>query len=394
MSKTTEINELEISESENFELSTSSLMVAAQMEVQGSIIIAKKFPRNEDQTFAKLMKTCDRTSFAEKAVYSYPRGGQTVSGPSVNLAREAARLWGNLEYGLLVIRDDENSRHIRAWAWDKETNTKTFAEDSFEKLIFRKGKGSIKPDERDLRELTNRRGAILIRNCLLQLLPRDLVEDAVIEVAKTLKQDAKQDPEAARKKIILAFSQLNITPEMIEKKLKHPVSQCSPEELAELRQIWQSINDGNSVWGDYLEEVDGGNGNGNVRKETEKGTLSMDALKGKKNEPIEQADKPPVDMPMQSPKQEPAPEPPEQPKTDHPQVSSEEQARVNGSKLIIRMLEKHCTKDGILDEVAVEDYLHASLPNSRVAPSRENLTAFTVDQLRTIHKNINAGLGK
>ncbi|MBU0906702.1 MAG: hypothetical protein KKE05_00940, partial [Nanoarchaeota archaeon] len=176
MSKTTEINELEISESENFELSTSALMVAAQMEVQGSIIIAKKFPRNEDQTFARLMKTCDRTSFAEKAVYSYPRGGQTISGPSVNLAREAARLWGNLEYGLLVIRDDENSRHIRAWAWDKETNTKTFAEDSFEKLIFRKGKGNIKPDERDLRELTNRRGAILIRNCLLQLLPRDLVE--------------------------------------------------------------------------------------------------------------------------------------------------------------------------------------------------------------------------
>ena len=362
MSKTTEINELEISESENFELSTSALMVAAQMEVQGSIIIAKKFPRNEDQTFAKLMKTCDRTSFAEKAVYSYPRGGQTVSGPSVNLAREAARLWGNIEYGLLVIRDDENSRHIRAWAWDKETNTKTFAEDSFEKVIFRKGKGNIKPDERDLRELTNRRGAILVRNCLLQLLPRDLIEDAISEVGKTLKNDAKQDPESARKKIILAFSQLNITPEMIEKKLKHPVSQCSPEELIELRQIWQSISDGNSVLGDYLEDVDGGNGP--TRKETEKGALSMDALKEK---PAEQSH-------------------PEPQKTNGANGANgnDEKTKANGRKLIVDKLSVHFGGDVIL----INDFLRTSLPGYELQPDMDNLAEFSAAHLRDIYAKV------
>jgi hypothetical protein len=234
------------------ELAPTAAAAEKQFEIQSAIIIAKRFPRDEDSAFQKLMKACGRSTFAGDAQYSFPRGDGLVSGPSVQLAREAARNWTNIRYGLTIIRDDQQSRQIQGWAWDVETNTKVTAEDDFQKLIFRKGKGWIAPDERDMRELTNRRGAILIRNCILQILPKDLIEDALYTCHATLESDAAKDPDAARKRILVSFSELNVSAEMLSGYLGHPVGQSSPAEIANLRTIYKSISDGNTTWGDYV----------------------------------------------------------------------------------------------------------------------------------------------
>lgn len=237
------------------ELATTARSSEAMAEIQGAIIIAQRFPRNEDVAFEKLMRSSKRPSFADKARYSFPRGGSNVSGPSVNLAREAARVWGNVRYGLEILRDDEDERHIRAWSWDLETNTKVIAEDSFRKLIQRKRGGQTKwvvPDERDLRELTNKLGAILVRNCILQILPRDLIEDAENQCIETKRNRAQADPDGERKKIISGFSTINVTPSMLEEYLGHPVGQCSPDEIVSLREVYQSIRDQNSKWSEYV----------------------------------------------------------------------------------------------------------------------------------------------
>lgn len=247
----------EVQSKEGVELAPTAAAAEKQFEIQSIITIAKKFPRNEEMAFSKLIKACKRKAFAEDAAYSFPRGGATVTGPSVNLAREAARVWTNIRHGLYVIREDENTRLIRGWAWDVETNTAVQAEDEFKKLIYRKAKdgkpaGWYEPDERDLRELTNRRGAILVRNCILQLLPKDLIEDAQDECRVTLEKKAKEDPDDARKQAIIAFAEYNITPEMLEVYLKHPLGESTPKELAQLRTIYRSIADGNSKWSDYV----------------------------------------------------------------------------------------------------------------------------------------------
>ena len=234
------------------ELAPTAAAAEKQFEIQSSIVLARKFPRNEDQAFARLMKACQRTSFAEDAEYSYPRGGQNVSGPSINLAREGARVWGNIRHGFVVTTDNDGERTIRGFAWDLETNARVEAEDTFRKLVFRKKDGWIKPDERDLRELTNRRAAILKRNCILEILPKDLIEDAVSECHKTLRSKAEKDPEGEKKRIILAFAELNITPEMLGAYMGHPLAQCSPAEIAKLRGVYKSISDGNTTWADYV----------------------------------------------------------------------------------------------------------------------------------------------
>jgi len=235
----------------NGELQAVAAQASAQHEIQSAIVIAKRFPRSEDGAYAQLLRACERPSFAEDAAYSYPRGGTTVSGPSIYLAREFARAWGNIRHGCYVTYDDDELRTIRAWAWDMQTNTRVEAEDSFKKLIYRKGKGWIPPDERDLRELTNRRAAIAKRNCLLELLPSDMVEDALEQSRKTLADKAAKDPDAARKQIVKAFADLNVPIAELEAHLGHPLAQCSPQELATLRQTYKSIRDGNSTWRDH-----------------------------------------------------------------------------------------------------------------------------------------------
>lgn len=273
------------------ELAPTAAAAEKQYEIQGAMVLAKRFPRNEDAAFEKLMKACNRTSFAEDAEYSFPRGKvqddngkwvpNYVKGPSVNLAREAARIWGNIRYGLNIKTETEDMRHIQGWAYDLETNTRVEADDSFLKLIFRKNGGWQKPDERDLRELTNRRAAILIRNCILQLLPKDLIEDAIGATRSTLQAGAAQDPEGARKKIITAFSSINVSVAMLETYLGHELAQASPAQIAELRTIYKSIADGNSKWAEYVN----GNGHTDAEELKNKTEANAAALKDKLTKP-------------------------------------------------------------------------------------------------------------
>lgn len=262
------------------EFGQSAQMVRAQQEVQGSIIVAKRFPRSEDAAYQKLISACKRTSFAEKAEYKFPRGGQTVSGPSAHIAREALRVWGNMQSGTEVIRDTDTERHIRSFAWDVENNTRKVAEATFKKKIFRKGKGLVDPDERDLREMTNRFAAINERNCILQLIPADVIEDAVREARKTLQAETERDPGAVKKRLISAFDDIHVPVAELEAYLGHSLDTCSSAELDDLRAIYSSIRDGNSIWGEYVEAKFGPSpvqASGNVAKNTQAKTAEMAA---------------------------------------------------------------------------------------------------------------------
>ena len=55
----------------------------AVQEVQASLIIAKKFPRDQNEAYTRIMTACQRPSLAKDALYAYPRGGQMVTGPSL-----------------------------------------------------------------------------------------------------------------------------------------------------------------------------------------------------------------------------------------------------------------------------------------------------------------------
>lgn len=231
------------------ELQVSSQAATALQEIQGAIFLAKQFPRNENQCFGKLMEACKRKTLAEKAAYSFPRGGSTVSGPSVNIARVAAQIYGNVRWGLDILRADEDDMTIEGWAWDIENNVKVTAQDNFKKLVFRKNGGWVKPDERDLRELVNRRGAILVRNCLLQILPKDLIEDALAMCRKILKSEIK-DPKGEAKRMIVQFADYGVTVEQLQEYTGQ--TDWDADTLVELQEILTAIKDGVSKPKEYF----------------------------------------------------------------------------------------------------------------------------------------------
>ena len=230
-------------------------------ELKALFVVAYQRGRDERQCFDKVMVSCERPSFADGATYSFPRGGAQVAGPSVKLAREIARCWGGMSYELRIVDQDAESVHIRGIAIDLVAGTRVAMEDRFAKKIQRKLKSGetkwIEPDERDLRELINRRGAICVRNALLQLFPPDLVEDAQERAQATLESAASGDLEKNRaetiKALLASFKSAGVTQDQIEGLTGRPIQDITPTEVAKLRTIYTSLKDGMTRPSDHFE---------------------------------------------------------------------------------------------------------------------------------------------
>jgi hypothetical protein len=258
-----------IASSDN-ELGIQARIAQVRAELQTAVFMARQFPRNEQAAYTKLMRSCDRPAFAADAAYRYKRGKMQdehgkwvdnfIEGPSVDLAREAARCWGNIRYGIRIAALDDDNVHIEGWAYDCETNNAVTTEDKFARLIQRKVDGEtrwVRPDERDLRELINRRGAICERNAILKVLPPDVIDDARKAANGTLRKAAegalKENRAEATRKLVLRFDEIGVTVEMLERYLGHDLMALTVDEMTELRKIGKSIADGQSKRDEHFE---------------------------------------------------------------------------------------------------------------------------------------------
>ena len=231
----------------------SGAAARAEAEVKAAVLVAMKYPRNEDMARERLMKTVQRPEFAEAAYYSYPRGGRDIFGPSVNLAREIGRVWGNIRFGFRVVLETESQRIIEAFAWDLESNAYQTSQDAFEKSHQRVDKRTgvtrwVTPDERDLRELTERRAAIQVRNCILRLMPRDLVDVLTDESRAVVKNGAAGKPiEERRGKVKDGFERLGIYKDKLDAycitNFEHGFDEITTDEIAELIGIGTAIKE-------------------------------------------------------------------------------------------------------------------------------------------------------
>lgn len=255
----------EISITEESSIGGVAAATREQSEIQSAIIVAKKFPRNEQASYAKVMNSLTRITLAEKAAYNFPRGGSNITGPSIKLAREIARCWENVRYGIRIVKESQEKICIKGYAYDCEANTYVEAEDEFKKLIQRKDKktgitGWVTPDERDLRELINRKGALLVRNCILQILPPDIIEDALSQARKTVdlsvRKELSTNREDAIKRSVLAFSNLGVPVALIEKKLEKKSSDWNKDDIVTLKGIYTSVQEGHTKVSEHFDFAD------------------------------------------------------------------------------------------------------------------------------------------
>lgn len=221
-------------------------------EAQGKLVIAKRFPRDQAAAYQRVMDACSRPGLAEEALYSYRRGGQDVTGPSIRLAEEIARCWGNVDYGMRELSRRFGESELEAYAWDLETNTSSSQKFTVKHAIDTKNGRKDLTDERDIYEIGANMGARRMRARILAILPADLVDAAVARVRLTLKGQSEQPIEDRIRALLEAFASLGVQPAMIEQRIGKSVSNLLPDEMVDLRAIYKTIRDGAGKASDYF----------------------------------------------------------------------------------------------------------------------------------------------
>jgi hypothetical protein len=244
------------SNSENHSVGGGNMQIATTrqaQEVQAAMVVAKRFPRDETSAFNRIMQACRRKMLAEQALYAYPKGNTTVTGPSIRLAEAMAQSWGNIDFGIIELEQKGGESSVMAYAWDLETNTR-------QTKIFtvkherhtRQGTKSL-TDPRDIYELAANQGARRLRACILGIIPGDVIDAALDECEKTL-TGGNAEPLVDRiRKMVAAFSQIAVTQEMLEKRLGHKVDVSTEIELVNLRKIYKSIQDNMASVADFFD---------------------------------------------------------------------------------------------------------------------------------------------
>lgn len=221
-------------------------------EAQGKLVIAKRFPRNQAVAYANIIDACRRPGLAEEACYSFPRGGEVVSGPAIRLAEMLAANWGNVDYGIRELSRKEGVSEMEAYCWDLETNTMSSQKFTVRHIRDKRGGSVTLTDERDIYELTANMGARRLRARILAILPADLVQAAVDQCSKTLATGGDIPIQDRIRKMVVAFKVLGIPSALIEKRLGHPLDTTSGEELADLTKIHNSLRDNMSRVTDWF----------------------------------------------------------------------------------------------------------------------------------------------
>jgi len=243
--------------------SAAAAQVKALVEARYTVALAR--PRDMDAVREALLKECRRPSFAEVARYNKPIG-KGVTGPSIRFAEAAVRCMKNIVIDETTTYDDDEKRIIQVSVTDLEANVPYTTSVTVEKTIERRNK---KPDDEVIRERTNSQGnkvyilrateddilnkknALLskaIRTIALRLIPGDLIDECMDLVVETQRNRDKADPDAARRKMIDAFSALHVSVEDLKSYLGTDLAKLSPAELADLRALHAAIKDGETTW--------------------------------------------------------------------------------------------------------------------------------------------------
>jgi hypothetical protein len=234
--------------------------------VEAKFAMAMHNPRDWMVARQRILDACDRPGFAKAAVYSKPVGGAPIKGLSIRFAEEAARSMGNILVEAPVVFDDDDKQLVRVNVTDLETNT-TYTEDvivtkTIERKKLKDGQIAlgtrtnsfgdlvyiIEATDDDLMVKRNALKSKAMRNCILRVLPSDIAEEARARCEETAKDSAAKDPEAERKWIADAFRSLGITVDLLTDYLGVPLSQATPDQLVELRQVGEAINAQETTW--------------------------------------------------------------------------------------------------------------------------------------------------
>ena len=237
--------------------STNSMVSTREaQEVQAAVFMAKQFPRNENESISRILRSCDRMGLAMKATYSYPKGGTKVTGPSVRLAEAIAQAWGNIQSGVVELEQHDGESTCMAYCWDIETNTRECKIFVVKHQISTKNGMKVLTDPRDIYELVANQGARRKRACILNIIPGDVVDVALERCNKTLQAGNRNAPPLIdRLRDLMDHIQkyFSVPLASVEKYYGYPLDNFTEMDFQNLVGIYNALCDGSAKREDYFQ---------------------------------------------------------------------------------------------------------------------------------------------
>jgi hypothetical protein len=224
----------------------------AVAEAKGQMQLAKMFPRDLNSAYAELMEACKLPALANVAFYSVPQGGQKVTGPSIRLAEEIARVYGNFEFGHRELSRIEagpgpkefGRSEIEVYAWDKQTNNRSIRQITVLHVLDTKDGPRKLRDQKDIDNKIANVASKQARGRILAMMPKWMVEAAIEECKKTLAGNNQEPLSVRARKMTQAFATYGVTTEHLERYLGHKLDEILLDELADLTGVYNALKDG------------------------------------------------------------------------------------------------------------------------------------------------------
>lgn len=219
----------------------------AVAEVQAAIVVAQNRPRDMSRALEEMRKVCTIEMMADRAFSSFPKGGATVSMGSIHLARELARIWGNISYGSkeLARNDAKGESEMMAYAWDLQTNARPETTFIVPHVIDLSGGRKKKlTDARSVYENNANMAARRMRVQIFAVIPRWFTDEAEDLCRRTLELGGGKPIKERVDEAVKVMAQIGVTPAMIEKKFGCSMVTLNSGHLADLRIIYRSIKNG------------------------------------------------------------------------------------------------------------------------------------------------------
>lgn len=251
----------------------------AVAEVQAAVVVAQQCPRDIQSAQREMRQSCAQKGLADRAFYSYKRGGSNINGPSVHMARELARCWGNVQYGIVELRrdDDYAQSEMQAWAWDVQTNSRSST--TFIVPHKRDVTGGPKPltDMRDIYENNANMGARRLREVIFSILPPWFVEEAKDLAHKTLADGGGKPLPTRITDAVTMYESIGVTADQLAAKVGRPTGKWTEYDVAQLGITYNSLRRGELQ----------------VEEEFPPPRITPDELTGKGTEPLPSPELPP-----------------------------------------------------------------------------------------------------
>lgn len=273
MSNLTQLNQNQVTQA-GVETAASAVAAQAKAMIEARYIMAIRRPRDMDVVREKMIKECKRPTFAAVARYQKPIGKDKTkwpTGPSIRFAEAALRNMGNITVEVMTVYDDREKRIVRVTVTDLEANVPYFQDVTITKTVERRNKkeGDTVISTRfnsygDLLyileatddDIINKQQSLIskaIRTIGLRLIPGDIIDECMVAVIETQKNEDAADPDQAKRKIFDSFGQLGVSANQIKEYLEHDAITISPKELTELRALYSAIRDGETTWRDVID---------------------------------------------------------------------------------------------------------------------------------------------